>query len=207
MIGDNGDGLQNSAKTGGLGTDHLLVVALTLLMGGSVVALVGQHTAAQAGPAIVLSLLLAAGGLALGTLLTIKVALPSTEVEELTPSLHWPTPLLSDDLDRDSGPVMVTVEYHVEPDKVEAFQHATRELEAMRKRNGALSWGLMRDSADPHLWLEFFFEESWLEHLRHHHRVTRGELKIEARVRMLQTDGVEVRIRHLLAGGEHKAHH
>ncbi|PTT42456.1 amino acid transporter, partial [Stenotrophomonas sp. HMWF022] len=46
MIGDNGDGLQNSAKTGGLGTDHLLVVALTLLMGGSVVALVGQYTAA-----------------------------------------------------------------------------------------------------------------------------------------------------------------
>jgi amino acid transporter len=62
MIGDNGDGLQNSAKTGGLGTDHLLVVALALLMGGSVVALVGQYTAAQAGPAIVLSLLLAALG-------------------------------------------------------------------------------------------------------------------------------------------------
>lgn len=62
MIGDNGDVLHNSAKTGGLGSDHLLVVALTLLMGGSVVALVGQYTAAQAGPAIVLSLLLAALG-------------------------------------------------------------------------------------------------------------------------------------------------
>lgn len=62
MIGDNVGALQGSAKTGGLGTDHLLVVALTLLMGGSVVALVGQHTAAQAGPAIVLSLLLAALG-------------------------------------------------------------------------------------------------------------------------------------------------
>ncbi|WP_312787175.1 amino acid transporter [Stenotrophomonas indicatrix] len=54
--------MRGSAKTGGLGTDHLLVVALTLLMGGSVVVLVGQHTAAQAGPAIVLSLLLAALG-------------------------------------------------------------------------------------------------------------------------------------------------
>lgn len=149
---------------------------------------------------ITLSLLLAAGGLALGTLLTLKVALPSTEVEELTPSLHWPTPLLSEDLDRDGGPVMVTVEYHVEPGKVDAFQQAARDLEAMRKRNGALSWGLMRDSADPQLWVEFFFEESWLEHLRHHGRVTRGELKIEARVRQLQTDGVPIRIRHLLAG-------
>lgn len=62
MSGENGDALHASAKTGRLGTDHLLVVALTLLMGGSVVALVGQHTAAQAGPAIVLSLLLAALG-------------------------------------------------------------------------------------------------------------------------------------------------
>ncbi|AVH36314.1 MFS transporter [Pseudomonas monteilii] len=156
---------------------------------------------------ITLSLLLAAGGLALGTLLTCKVTLPETEAEELTPSLHWPVPVLNDDMDKESGPVMVTVEYHIDPAKAEAFQLAARELEAMRKRNGALSWGLMRDSADPALWLEFFFEESWLEHLRHHHRVTRGELKIEARVRMLQTDGVEVKIRHLLAGGEHKAHH
>ncbi|WP_318263596.1 amino acid transporter [Xanthomonas retroflexus] len=62
MIGDNGGAPHASAKPGRLGTDHLLVVALTLLLGGSVVALVGQHTAAQAGPAIVLSLLLAALG-------------------------------------------------------------------------------------------------------------------------------------------------
>ncbi|WP_313420969.1 amino acid transporter [Stenotrophomonas sp.] len=47
-----------------LGSDHLLVLALTLLIGGSVIALVGQNTAARAGPAIVLSLLLAAAGTA-----------------------------------------------------------------------------------------------------------------------------------------------
>lgn len=45
-----------------LGRDHVATVALTLLLGGSVIALVGQHTAAQAGPAIVLSLLVAALG-------------------------------------------------------------------------------------------------------------------------------------------------
>ena len=58
------DGDRGGDGTGGagLGTDHLAVVALTLLVGGSVIALVGQHTAAQAGPAIVLSLLLAALG-------------------------------------------------------------------------------------------------------------------------------------------------
>jgi len=93
----------------------------------------------------------------------------------------------------------VTVEYHGVPGKAAGFVEAACDLESMRKRNGALSWGLMQDSAEPALWQEFFFEESWLEHLRHHHRVTRGELKIEARVRKFQTDDVPVRIRHLLA--------
>lgn len=62
------------------GTDHLAVVALTLLLGGSVIALVGQHTAAQAGPAIVLSLLLAAlaAGLVLCCVRRVHRHLPGT---------------------------------------------------------------------------------------------------------------------------------
>ena len=47
-----------------LGSDQLMVLALSLLVGGSVIALVSQNTAARAGPAIVLSLLLAAVGTA-----------------------------------------------------------------------------------------------------------------------------------------------
>lgn len=47
-----------------LGMDHVAALALALLLGGSVIALVGQHTAARAGPAIVLSLVLAALGTA-----------------------------------------------------------------------------------------------------------------------------------------------
>lgn len=63
MNGDCSGAARGGVRTGGvLGTDHVLVLALTLLAGGSVIALVGQHTAAQAGPAIVLSLLLAALG-------------------------------------------------------------------------------------------------------------------------------------------------
>ena len=59
MDGDSGRDGTGGAR---LGMDHLAVVALTLLVGGSVIALVGQHMAAQAGPAIVLSLVLAALG-------------------------------------------------------------------------------------------------------------------------------------------------
>ncbi|WP_313146871.1 amino acid transporter [Stenotrophomonas sp.] len=65
MKDDSGAGLRSGrAAFDRLGSDHLLVMALTLLIGGSVIALVGQNTAARAGPAIVLSLLLAAVGTA-----------------------------------------------------------------------------------------------------------------------------------------------
>lgn len=77
------DGDRGRDGTGGarLGMDHLAVVALTLLVGGSVIARVGQHTAAQAGPAIVLSLLLAAlaAGLVLCCLQELVLRLPAAE--------------------------------------------------------------------------------------------------------------------------------
>ena len=77
------DGDRGRDGTGGarLGMDHLAVVALTLLVGGSVIARVGQHTAAQAGPAIVLSLLLAAlaAGLVLCCLQELVLRLPAVE--------------------------------------------------------------------------------------------------------------------------------
>lgn len=65
MKDDSVSGLRSGrAAFDRLGSDHLLVLALTLLIGGSVIALVSQNTAARAGPAIVLSLLLAAVGTA-----------------------------------------------------------------------------------------------------------------------------------------------
>ncbi|WP_254051161.1 amino acid transporter [Stenotrophomonas sp. ESTM1D_MKCIP4_1] len=63
MKDDSGADLRSGrAALDPFGRDQLLVLALALLVGGSVIALVGQNTAARAGPAIVLSLLLAALG-------------------------------------------------------------------------------------------------------------------------------------------------
>ena len=96
--------------------------------------------------------------------------------------------------------MLVTLEYDIDPEKAPAFQDAMRDVRGMRKRNGAISWELVQDSENPRHWLELFVDESWLEHLRHHQRVTRGELKIEAAARQFQTSGVDIRIRHYLKG-------
>ena len=143
----------------------------------------------------------AGGGalLILGLLARLKFALPATEADDLAPSLHWPTPLLDEALDQERGPVMITLDYCIPTADADAFRQAMRDVRRMRTRNGAFSWGLVQDSEDPRHWQEFFFDESWLEHLRHHGRVTRAEQRIEAGARRFQDPDIPVRIRHLLA--------
>ncbi|MDR6609574.1 MFS transporter [Pseudomonas synxantha] len=149
-----------------------------------------------------MSVALSAAGtvLMLGVILTWRVALPQRVAEDLAPSLHWPQPLLAEGVDHERGPVMVILEYDIPLEHAQAFAKAMDAVRRMRQRNGSFSWGLVQDSENPRLWCEFFFDESWVGHLRHHGRVTRAERKIEAAARRFQTDGVAVRIRHLLYG-------
>jgi MFS family permease len=127
------------------------------------------------------------GAAAAGLIATLPLArrftLGSREAVDLSPSFHWPPPLPVEEPEPDRGPVLVTVEYEVEPADTPAFVAAMREVERTRRRNGAVSWGLFNDVAAPRRWLEFFVDESWVEHLRHHHRVTHGDQDLEAAVR------------------------
>jgi MFS family permease len=70
------------------------------------------------------------------------------------------------------GPVLVTVMYEVPGDDVRAFAEAMRLVERHRRRTGAFRWGLFRDLASPHKFIETFYVESWGEHLRQHRRTT-----------------------------------
>ena len=128
------------------------------------------------------------------------VKLPVLAADDLAPSLHWPQPLLSADVDVERGPVMITVEYEIDPADADAFKKAMEHVRTMRNRNGSFSWQLMQDTENPRQWIELFFDESWLDHLRHHGRVTRAELKVESIARRFQVSGKQVRVRHLLKG-------
>ncbi len=70
------------------------------------------------------------------------------------------------------GPVLVTVSYEVPDHDVPAFADAMRLVERHRRRTGAYRWGLFRDLAAPHQFIETFVVESWGEHLRQHRRTT-----------------------------------
>jgi MFS family permease len=126
---------------------------------------------------------------AAGTLLTIPLTwrwkLQTGAEVDLTPSMHWPTPVLSRHFESDAGPVLVTVEYRISDGNREAFLRALNLLSHERGRDGAYAWGLFEDAAEPGRFLETFLVESWLEHLRQHKRVTNADRVIQEQVHKL----------------------
>jgi len=116
---------------------------------------------------------------------------------DLTPSMHWPEPVVAADVEIDAGPVLVSVQYVVDPEKRDAFLRAMDGVAAERKRDGAYAWGIFQDTADPSRFVETFLLESWIEHLRQHQRVTRSDQLIEQQVRQFLRE--PVRVTHLIA--------
>ncbi len=98
---------------------------------------------------------------------------------DLTPSMHWPMPVLTDNVDNDRGPVLVTLEYRIAPKDRHAFLAAIGRAAAARKRGGAYAWGVFEDVAVEGRWLETFMVDSWVEHMRQHERVTNADRALE----------------------------
>ena len=145
------------------------------------------------------ALLVAALGLVAGTAASLRWRLGRERQPDLTPSLHWPEPNLVVSPEPDEGPVLVTVEYRVEPERAGEFARAMRRLGRARRRSGAMRWGLFRDAADLKRFVETFLVESWAEHLRQHERVTVSDHAAEEQVRALHEGGEPPVVTHLIA--------
>ena len=97
------------------------------------------------------------------------------------------------------GPVLVTVEYLVDPERAGEFAEAMKEFERILRRDGAMRWGLFADPARPGRYLETFLVESWAEHLRQHARVTNEDRAVQERVRSFHTGDSPPVVTHLIA--------
>jgi hypothetical protein len=117
---------------------------------------------------------------------------------DVSPWNHWRVPVIGNVGvgDFEQGPVLVTVEYRVDPQHVKAFLRAMVGYERIRRRDGASRWGIYRDLERGDVYVETFIVSSWAEHLRQHERVTREDRKVEDRVRGLAR--AEPTVRHLI---------
>lgn len=153
---------------------------------------------------IPMTLLLAAAGSVIAALMARPFRLHQGAELDLSPSAHWPQPVVSSDVEYDRGPVMVTIEYRVASKDTEAFVAAMNDLRQVRQRNGAYAWGLFEDVAVPGHFTEYFLEESWVEHLRHHERVSESDRLVQERVRTFHIEPEPPQVRHHLAPERHQ---
>ena len=148
---------------------------------------------------IATALTVAGIALFLATGVAFRFRLPAAGALDLTPSGHWVEPTVAGTPAADRRPVMILIEYRIDPIQVPAFVQAMRPLKAVRKRDGALNWYLFEDAAEPGLVVESFVVPSWLEHLRQHERITRDDHLTQAQIQRFHIGDQPPRVRHLIA--------
>jgi MFS family permease len=147
------------------------------------------------------ALMIAAGGLAAGVLLAPLFPLRRVEDVDLSPAGHWPTiEGLVSTSEAEAGPVLVTVEYQIDPAKRDEFLRLVHDGRSTRRRDGAYAWGIYQDTEDQTRFVEEFLVASWSEHVRQHTRVTKHDQQQEALAREFHIGPEKPRVRHYLYG-------
>ncbi len=177
---------------------RVMAVYLLVFMGGLAAgSAVWGFVAARVG--VSTALLFAALGMLIGLVATWRYRLVSNENLSLTPSMHWPEPVVLIDTEPTEGPAITVIEYRIDPNTADGFLQAMKEMRRIRQRDGAIRWNLLRDAADPQRYIESFVTESWAEHLRQHERVTAEDREAEQRAQAFHLGPQPPRITHLIA--------
>ncbi|MEM7251113.1 MAG: MFS transporter [Pseudomonadota bacterium] len=145
------------------------------------------------------SLATAAAGAIVAIGVTWRWKVSGIENVDLTPSMHWPTPLTHDAVSYDRGPVLITINYQVQPERVPTFLELMADLGEHRRRDGAFYWSVYEDTEAPSHFIEAFSVESWLEHLRQHERVTDEVRVLQNQVLETLMAGESPRVAHYVA--------
>lgn len=173
-----------------------LAIYLTVFNGAMAAGSLGWGFVAEA-IGVPQTLVVSAIALVVAGLVMHRVKLPLGEAD-LVPSNHWPEPLIATPVAHDRGPVMILIEYRVDKANRSAFLHLLNRLSRERQRDGAYSWGVTEDAANPELIVEWFFVESWAEHMRQHARVSNTDADIQSQLLQYHRGPERPVVRHFL---------
>ncbi|MDB6006097.1 MAG: arabinose efflux permease family protein [Prosthecobacter sp.] len=142
---------------------------------------------------------IAAGCLLISALLSRLMPISHVEKLDLNPSGHMlPHSTLLTEPGPSDGPVLITIEYHIDPKDAPAFRAAMLHLREVRLRDGAFRCSLFVDLEDPTHYRETFLVGSWAEHLRQHERATVEDQRIELAVQSFHRGTEPPHVKHLL---------
>jgi hypothetical protein len=133
-------------------------------------------------------------GIALGRWLPIE----QTEELNLDPLRSWKEPSTVVPVQPRTGPVVITIEYLIDEVDLMEFMDAMAERRRIRRRDGARNWRLLRDLANPRIWVERYETPTWLDYVRHNSRITYHDAVIPQRIRALHRGPDTPRVRRMI---------
>lgn len=141
-----------------------------------------------------------ASGVALGLmpLLGFILPLPESTEADVSPVELANEPEVALALTQRSGPVVIEIDYDVDPDQARDFYDAMLKVQRTRLRNGGFNWSLSRDIADPALWTERYQCPTWGDYLHMRGRFTLADKAAQETARSYNREGSEMRVRRRL---------
>lgn len=100
-------------------------------------------------------------------------------MEDPTPAGPLPRPRVT--TPPETGHVLVTIEYRIDPANAPAFRALMEESRRSRLRQGAVAWELLSDINDAGRFVEVIEDVSWTDHLRRFERTSAADVALRER--------------------------
>jgi len=126
----------------------------------------------------------------------IRVAMGSEA--DVTPGVQLPDLVFAEPPSPDDGPVLIQIDYRIEPERRAAFIRTVRRAERIRRRNGAVGWRTYRDVAEEGHIVERYVIQSWAEYVRLRARTTVADRRTLDAIEAFEKPGVPIRVSRLI---------
>jgi len=97
-----------------------------------------------------------------------------------------------------SGPVVIEIDYAIDPTHARDFYTAMLLVQRTRLRNGGFDWSISRDIADPALWTERYQCPTWGDYLRMRDRFSQSDIALNAAARAFDRNNGDLIVRRKL---------
>ena len=113
---------------------------------------------------------------------------------DVVPGARLPELAIASEPSPDDGPVLIQLEYRIDPANRDAFLQAIQKVGPTRRRNGATSWRIFRDLGEEGRYVERYVIASWAEYVRLRSRMTMADSQLQQAAAALQRPDVPIRV-------------